>query len=87
MKRFKVKVSELLDGRMRFDVIDHYWDKRYTVFVVPGDENPNPKDPAFEWIYGDGQYAEHGDVYQLETDGAFGKVAAAYVIPAHWFFV
>ena len=87
MKRFKVKISELLDGRLRFDVIDHYWDKRSTVFVVPETENQNPEDALLEWVYGDGQYAKHGEVYQLETDSVFGQVTAAYVIPAHWFFI
>ena len=86
-KRYEVKVSELLDGRNRFDIIDHQWDKRSTVFVAPGDENPNPKDAALAWIYGDGQYAKHSEVYQLETEDVFGPVCAAYVVPAHWFFI
>ena len=85
MKRFKVKASELLDGRLRFDILDHFWDKRSTVFVALDDEAPNTKDSVLEWIYGDGQYANHGEVYQLETDDVFGPVTAAYLIPAHWF--
>lgn len=87
-KRFMVKPGGFVNGQRRFDIIDQYWDKKSTVFVSPGAENPVPTDTALAWVYGEGQTAEGGgNVYQLQTDGVFGQVVEVSIVPSHWFFI